>query len=207
VAWSLDHVGWTKVGMEDLTGVGALFEESYAIFHRLGHSWGMAMSLHHQGLAELARGRHTTALDRLNDGLKIFDELSNRWGVATSLYHLGQLALAMGGHERARLCFERSLTHIQARGHRLGPARALEGLACLAVREEQLGRAACLFGACEATAEVTIVHVSPFERRSRDRHIAIVRERLDPATLEAQWQAGRAMSVLEVTEYALAGPR
>ena len=54
VAWSLDHLGDARLNMADHGRADALFAESLAIFRRLGHAWGTAISLHHQGLAALA---------------------------------------------------------------------------------------------------------------------------------------------------------
>ena len=161
------------------------------------------MSLHHQGLAQLARGRHVEAKELLQQGLSLFDELSNKWGISATLYHLGQLALVTGDRGRARWCFDRSLSLIQGRGQRQLQARALDGLGCLAVLEGDDGRAARLFGAVEATARTTPFQTSPFEQRNRARSEALLRERLDPAVLDREWRAGREMTGTEITDYAL----
>ena len=65
-----------------------------------------------------------------------------------------------------------------------------------------------MFGAAEALSEMTS-GLDPDEQQAATRNIALLRERLDPATLEARWAEGRALdweqAVEEAVEEALAG--
>jgi hypothetical protein len=66
-------------------------------------------------------------------------------------------------------------------------------MAAVALSNGALDRAARLCGAVEALLEVTR-ELDPDEHLLHERMIAALRERLDPATLEARWAEGRALS-------------
>ena len=45
VAWSLDHLGWAAVGLDDLSGVEPVFEESFSLFRRSRGAPGRTVTL------------------------------------------------------------------------------------------------------------------------------------------------------------------
>jgi dsRNA-specific ribonuclease len=69
----------------------------------------------------------------------------------------------------------------------------LEGLAGVAVAQQQLGHAARLLGAAETLRVATGAPLSPRERVRYDRDMSTVRAGLGEATLAAAWATGRAM--------------
>ena len=106
------------------------------------------------------------------------------------------------GHPRGDL-FERNLVLATALGNVDGAAYALEGLIAIAVLEHDIERAGVLTGAAEAVRQLTgmgeqatIVTFEPFVE-------SVLATDAAPA-FESARARGRAMTVREATEYALA---
>jgi predicted ATPase/transcriptional regulator with XRE-family HTH domain len=186
VAWSLDHVGSAILELGSYGMAEQHFAEALVIFRRLRHSWGMALALHHLGLSALALGRCTDARGVFDEALAIFTELDNSWGVAICLLYLGHVALDSGEHDTAEANFAQALHASYAQADRPGAARALAGLASLAVSEGNLVRAAQLFRRAETLAEASGIRMNPATRARYERDTELVRSMLGsgpPATL------------------------
>ncbi|HEX6518869.1 MAG TPA: tetratricopeptide repeat protein, partial [Streptosporangiaceae bacterium] len=174
VAWSLDHVGSATLELGGYALAEQHFAEGLVIFRRLRNSWGMALALHHLGLSALALGRYTDAHDQFDEALAIFTELDNSWGVAICLLYLGHVALASGQHTAAGY-FTQALQASDAQADRPGAARALAGLASLAVSEGNLVRAARLFRRAETLAEASGIRMNPATRARYERDTELIR--------------------------------
>jgi DNA-binding CsgD family transcriptional regulator len=114
---------------------------------------------------------------------------------------LGLVALALGQPQRGQALalesFQKSLEFHNTRGASV----SLDALACIAVSQGEVRQAARLFGAAEGLrlpigdfAQATI-------RADRDKGIATVRNHLGNRAFEAQYAAGRAMSVDAIVDY------
>jgi hypothetical protein len=97
-------------------------------------------------------------------------------------------------------------------GHRGGLARCLEVLAFIANSQAPsspdessayLKRAARLLGAAEALREASQSEMTPEERTEYDREVTALRAKLDPATFNAAWAEGRAMTIEQAIEFAI----
>jgi predicted ATPase/DNA-binding XRE family transcriptional regulator len=205
IAWSLDHLGNTALGLGDYSRALSLFEESSAIFRELRHAWGTAICLHHEGMAALAVGDLRRAGDCFGDSLTRFVELANHWGVATSLEHLGYVALSTRELKQARDYILRSLDLSYAEEDRVGVARGLAGLASVAVAEQDMVRAACLFGGAEVLAQASGIRMDPVVLAIHRRDVHVVRHRLGRLSVARAWANGRQMGVDELMRMARAG--
>ena len=139
----------------------------------------------------MARGDHAAARTRLRDGMVLFTELANGWGIATSLNHLGHIALAGCEHRQAEEYFAQSLNWSHAEDDREGAARALAGLASVAVADRDLRRAAYLFGSAEALAETSGIRMDPVALSLYRQDVAAVRGRLGDESVRRAWERGR----------------
>jgi non-specific serine/threonine protein kinase len=86
-----------------------------------------------------------------------------------------------------------------------GVAECLERLGGVAGGQGHLERAARLLGAAEAVREAIGAAALAQDRTDDDRNVAIVRSRLDEKRLNMAWAEGRAMTLEQAIEYALAG--
>jgi predicted ATPase/DNA-binding XRE family transcriptional regulator len=204
IAWSLDHLGYAALYLDDAGRALELFEESSRIFQRLQHTWGSAISLHHQGLTLMARGEHALSLERLGEGLARFEELGNSWGIAQSYYHLGHGALRTADHPGAEEYFRRSLALSQVEEDRTGVVRSLAGLGSVAVARGRFARAAYLFGAVDAFAEVHLLRQTPLESTVHERDVAAVRSWFAAGGDRSAWSEGRSVPLPSVLTYAMA---
>jgi len=78
----------------------------------------------------------------------------------------------------------------------------LEGLGKIAVTQNDLERAARLFGAAEGMREKMGTPIPPVQRGDYDAHIQILREKMG-TTFEWSWGQGRAMTMGEAMAHAL----
>jgi DNA-binding CsgD family transcriptional regulator len=124
--------------------------------------------------------------------------------VRETLINLGLAALGRGDHGRAISSFERSLAMSQSAGRKPSLINALEGMASLAGAQGDAPRAARLWGAAEAGREATSIALPPGDRALHEPYLASARSRLGVAAWEEALSKGRAMSLDEAAEYALA---
>ncbi|HEV8338541.1 MAG TPA: hypothetical protein VGR25_02655 [bacterium] len=83
-------------------------------------------------------------------------------------------------------------------------ARALEGLAILAVEDRQPARALRLAGAAAVLREGAGTHLPPTTEAEHARAFDQARIALGPETGEAAWSGGRSMTLEQAVAYALA---
>jgi DNA-binding NarL/FixJ family response regulator len=97
------------------------------------------------------------------------------------------------------------LQHARSHGDPWIAARALGGLANIALAGGRAERAARLLGAKAALDEVTDGHIHPRERADQARMVAAARAALGEEKFAAVWAAGRLLSLEQATAEALAG--
>jgi hypothetical protein len=114
------------------------------------------------------------------------------------------MVLRGGDYQRALALFQESLVLRKMLGGREGVARSLAELASVALAQARPERAARLFGAAEAMREMVNVPLPPADRVDYDRQLAVLRIDLDETTFAAAWAEGRAMTLEQAIEYALA---
>jgi predicted ATPase/class 3 adenylate cyclase len=123
--------------------------------------------------------------------------------IIDNLRKLGFALQAQGDLRRAVSHFRDSIELARPHRYRRAIAANLYGLAGVVLDQGDLEQAARLFGAAEALSEMTS-GLFPDEHYLVKRNIASLREKLDPATLEARWAAGRALDWEQAADEALA---
>ncbi|MGH2426394.1 MAG: hypothetical protein ACRDF1_08955, partial [bacterium] len=114
------------------------------------------------------------------------------------------LAWTQHEYERAADLFRQSLVLRRELKDKRGIATSLVGLAAVATLQEQLERAAILFGAAEALRESIEVALPPFIRKDYEGLVATARDKLPAATFQSSWARGRAMDQDQAIDHALA---
>jgi tetratricopeptide (TPR) repeat protein len=180
------------------------YEESLAIRRKRGNRWGIAWSLVHLGRLARQEGEYerATALDQ--ESLALFRETGDAGSVAWTSYELGKLHQAQADYPAARSCYEEALS--LGREMILNPSlpHFLEAVASLAVAQGGAERAARLYGAAECSREAKGTPLTPSERQEYERCVAAARAALGEESFAAAWSKGRAMSLEQATDYALA---
>ena len=118
--------------------------------------------------------------------------------------HLGYALLYQGDLAEAAIKLRASLSGNLALGDKQAVAACLAAFAALAMLRDDLSRAARLFGASEAISQSIHTPLMSSDVEQVRRNVAALRARLDELTLNAGWAAGRAMTLEQAVDNALA---
>ena len=179
-------------------------EESLVILHERGDKWRLARSLNTLGELVRTEGDYAAARSFYEQSLTLRRELGDEWGVANSLINLGYVACSQGDYRQAATLIRECLLLCQKPGDKRGISYCLALLARVTGDTGQPERAARLFGAAEALREAIHVRLEYVDRIEEDRNIDAVRTQLDEAAFAAAWAEGRAMTLEQAVDYALA---
>jgi predicted ATPase/class 3 adenylate cyclase/DNA-binding CsgD family transcriptional regulator len=203
-ALTLDCWGSAASRQGDYDLASSLFAESAALFRDQGSRWEVYGPVSGLGVVAAARGDDVRAKALLEEGLAMARETGRKAAILTATLRLGRIAFAQGDRERAAALFKESLVLRKERGDKDGIAACLDALAGVAVTQERPERAARLFGAADVLRETIHTVVPPAQRAEYDRHMSTLRAHLDETALGAAWAAGRAMTLEQAIEDALA---
>lgn len=133
LAWALHHLALPMRRTSASTCL-ALHDESRALFHRLGHAWGEALTTCYGGIPlAFDATLQAEAERRLTDGLGQFERLGDRWGSTVADQYLSVMALRRGDLAVGQLHAERVLQAADDAGDGFRRASALHQLARLAI--------------------------------------------------------------------------
>jgi hypothetical protein len=203
VAEALSTTGLVALGQERYEEGLAYLEESVDVFLELGRRRAAGSTLGFAATAPLMRGDTARARRLAERALSLAREPGGARDVVCSALHpLAAVARAEGDNERATRLLEESLTISVEIGDEGNVAYCLEGLAAIAADEDELDRAARLWGATEAlleTIEAPPTYPHALYRPLHRRQVSDARDRLE----EEAWAQGRAMTIERAVEYAL----
>jgi predicted ATPase len=226
IARSLTFLGIIRVHLGDHEGARVLQEESLAIVRELGVSGQIEDTLGALADAAYERGDEEAAQSWYEERLALAREMGSAWAVAESLYYLGLVARNRGEGSRAATLWSESLVISRRLGDKNRLSECLEGLASMALPPAHIGsartdrgshesqprsevpvsalRAARLYGAAAALREVVGAPGGVKQRAEYERHLADARALRDSGALAAAWEEGRAMSLDQAIDLALA---
>ncbi len=169
-----------------------------------GDGWSLAMALNELGDIERARGAHASAGPLYRESAAVFADLG--LGDQPSLVHnLGYVELAAGNQADAAACFTRALIQFRRLGARRGMAECVIGLGCVAAAGGRPADAARLFGAGEVALKALRTHLWPSNLPDYDHWVARARASRTEEQFARDLAQGRALSLDEAAERALAG--
>ena len=155
------------------------------------------------GNLALAEGDYSKAQRLLSRHIELLDPTNKNW-LSTAARGLGYALLYQGQYAEAARWLRESLVDNRALGQQLAVAACLAAFGALGVACDDLVRAARLFGASEAITEAIHTPLLCSDVKQVDRNVVVLRERLADDILNAEWAAGRAMTLEQAVEYALA---
>jgi ATP/maltotriose-dependent transcriptional regulator MalT len=156
------------------------------------------------GEVAFAEGNPARAEQLFNESEAFLRAAGSRWNLAANLSIRAVTTAMRGDHARSIALLRESLA-LAVRLHDTQiAAYCLEGLAGASAMLGEGPRAARLFGTAEALRERTgsVIGLATL-RELRERHLAALRARFDADALEAEWSAGREMTLERAVEYAL----
>jgi predicted ATPase/DNA-binding CsgD family transcriptional regulator len=183
IAFTLRHQGRCAAELGDLTRAAQLAQESMEVSRSLGAKRDIAESYKDLGHAALLAGDARQAIEMLHAAISMLRELRDGWLIALCLHDLAAVKTLEGTR----------VADPHATRHRRPDQAAHRFL-----------EAARLFAAAGTLREMAgIVFPLPY-RAASERDLAILREQLGEARFEQAWADGRAMSLEQAVEYAMA---
>jgi tetratricopeptide (TPR) repeat protein len=188
----------------DVARAKALLEESLPIVQEVGNAFTLAYVHQHLGRIAEKEGDYQRARALFEEALTITRQVGNKEHIPALQYRLASLSLRRGDLERAAALFRESLLLRRERGDKAGLAASLSGLAAVSCAQGDYQQAARLFGATEALCETLALHRALFDQPDNDNSVASTRAAFGDAAFTAAWAEGRAMTLEQAVEYALA---
>ena len=130
--------------------------------------------------------------------------LGDKWGIANSLNGLADLLLHQGALGSVRALLDESLALNLEIGDQTAIAYCLEDYAGLAAGCMQPDRALRLSSSAVALREAIGAPLPPAQQIALDRLLEPARRALSEAEQSAAWEQGRAMTIEQAIDYALA---
>ena len=206
VAFCLHGLGFAANGLGDHALAGSLFEESLDIAREIDDLWLIAFALHFTAVGTSFRGDHELARLQFEETIDLLRKgIGSAQGKAFSLFHLGRIARLQGDYATAQAQHAEGMRIFWGMGDRRGLGYSLSGFACLALAEEELERAAWLFGAADSIREQLGSLLEAILQAEYEHAKALTRELLGEEDFNAAWSGGYAMSIEDAVQYALAG--
>jgi DNA-binding SARP family transcriptional activator len=158
------------------------------------------------GLGDVAfhKGDYAEARIRYTEALALFREASNQRLIGRALGQLGRIACREGDLVAAATLCGEALTIRRTIGHKPGMIFILDqGYVELALATGQPVIAARILGAVASARKAIVRPRDPMEARQLEPFLKRLQEQLGEAAMSAAWAEGEAMSLEEVTAYAL----
>ena len=200
IAMSLNERGLLASHEGAFVTARRLLNESLAIKRELGDERLIANALLNLGLVAGWEGDYVGASGLARGSLELFRSRGDQMGVASATGNLAHAAMHLGRLDEARSLQIESLRLFHERYDADGLAEGIERLGMLANARSDHSAAARLFGLAAVLREKAGTLPALFDRAVLERELSATRDRLDPATFDAEWQSGREMSVDEAIE-------
>jgi non-specific serine/threonine protein kinase len=204
MAAAMGNLGLTAQDRQDVAQALACFQQAQALYAAGGDRRGIAVSLGSRAHLARQEGATQEAVGLVEEALATFREVGDPRGTANALAELGHARIALRQPEESMHCFREALELRRSLGNTLGIAECLEGFAAAAAARRQVRRAARLLGAAAALRETSGAPLPSAERKQVEGVVRRIEERLNPDALTREQSAGRAMTLAQAVEYALA---
>ncbi|HEY6570925.1 MAG TPA: tetratricopeptide repeat protein, partial [Candidatus Limnocylindrales bacterium] len=202
-AVSLTNLGLVERDAGRPEAAAQAFEEAIEIWERTGDPQRVSVGLHNAALLDLDCGRLDEAAGKLTRAHDIARDLGDRTEMAYALADLVRVDVERGDLDGAAEALAGSLPRAAAIGAKIIVPLALEGAAGLAAARGDDVLAIRLWAAAAADRALTGFANMPADERLVDARMSEARERLDPATVDAAWTDGGALTIEAAIEDAM----
>jgi len=203
-AEALRHRGHVESRKGDYARATAMLEDAFDRLRSGGYRRGAAYAIRHLAMVKQYQNEFAQAENLLNEALAQFQDLGDKEGVTYTLSALASVCRRAGDLERAAACYRDSLTRAHEIGMNWAIVECLYGLGAIRAARGRPHKAAHLFGAgaklCEA-AQLSLPHA---EQIDYDGVAAAVRRALGESAYARAISEGRAMTLGQAIEAALA---
>ena len=154
IAFSLHGLGFAANGLGEHAQAGPLFTRGLEIAREIDDKWLISFTLHFIAIGTSFQGNYELAHVQFEECIQLIKGGNgNAQGIAFSLFHLGRIARLQGDYTLANTNHVEGIQMFWQMGDRRGIGYSLAGFACLAFAQEEIERAARLFGAVDSIRE------------------------------------------------------
>lgn len=204
VSYSLHLLGEIARDQGNYSRARQFLEKSLALSRELADKWEIGLNLGTLAEIALRQGEYELASTLCEESLALWRELGDKRMLGVSTHKLGLAACGKGDQTLARDLLQKALRLLLELRDRYKITQILEGLAKIASAEGNAERAARILGAAEALRQAANLPLPPSERTDYEHDITALRAKLDEAAFSNVWAEGRAMTMEQAVEYALA---
>ncbi|MDP9291400.1 MAG: adenylate/guanylate cyclase domain-containing protein, partial [Verrucomicrobiota bacterium] len=141
----LGFIGFAERSEGHLVAAHAHFDQAHKIAREENDEKLMAVAISGLGNVAADEGDLEKAAELKQRSLEIYRRLGDKWVIGLISWSAGRVAVLRGDYESARAFFAENITISQELGNKWSMPYALEGLADIAIAEEEFERAACLY--------------------------------------------------------------
>jgi non-specific serine/threonine protein kinase len=195
--WALNYQGRMVMLLGDYQRATTLLEQVLPVHRQHGDLHGVGWALCYLGEIQQQQGDYVRAVALFEESLAAFQDLQDKYGISYQLWHLANTVRDQRNYMQAKQLYRESLHVRHALLDKRAIAECFEGLAEVAVAEEQPVRAARLFGAAHWLRETIGTPLHALWRPAQERGVANARTALGEDAFAAAWAAGQAMELEE----------
>ena len=201
---SLSSMGWDHytfgivyLAMGDIPSARQYFEQAFELFNKTEHKANIGYATIGVGLMDCYQNNAAQGIEKIEKGM---DGVRGEY-----LEDASELVPALGhalwlnkNLPRAHQAYRDAIIEFRNAGNNIHIPECLEGLAKIAVAQNQLERGARLFGAAEAMREKMGTPIPPIQRRDYEAHVQSL-----GTAIALSWSRGREMTMDEAIALAL----
>ncbi len=204
IARALMILGIAAASLGDLEKAEGLTAECLAHSQEAGDKADIGYALNGSGEVARGRGDYDAARSFYEKSLTINREVGGKRAIAVTLLNLAAVELVQGDHRRGETLLRESLDISRELKHREGIAVGLVGFAGVAIAKGQQDRAARLLGATDVLLSTLGLRLDQSDQVEYKSYFDAARTALGDAAFAATRAEGRAMTLEQAIEYALA---
>lgn len=204
MASTLGNLGVVIQHKNDFATARRYYEESLKIYRELGSKRFISLTLHRMGSLAHMQEDFETSRTLHQESLAIRKELGDPINSSWSLYHLGRAARYLNDFEKARDYHCESLKNFEKLEIKQGLLFNLRGLTALATSQHDFIKAIKLGSACEQLRLSIGFVFPPNEEAEFNLYLKEIKNFLGELRFAQLWEEGRALTVPETIELALA---
>ncbi len=195
IVFSLHKLASAEFMQTNLEATQALVEEGIAIAREINDSYEIATLANLLGEIARIREDYETAQIHYEEVLGIAQTGSFEPLILLSMINLGAVTCVLGDYSRSRKLGQESLRLAHKLGDHLSLGYSFERIAALGVIGGAMEKAVRLKGSMDTIYEDTGYEVEEVDRIFLERYLKTAREAIGQNAFEAEYTAGRAMSI------------
>jgi predicted ATPase/class 3 adenylate cyclase len=203
IAATLVDLGILIANRGDTEKAKRLLRESRSISHELGETREEARAIGNLGALAWEEGDYEDAARFFGEAIPLLEKVEDVRGIAVSSNGVGRAAALLQRRADAIPYLRRSLVLAHTLGDQHEASLALEGLAMVALQNDEPGRATQLLAQADALRRAVATFATPKEHEEFEHAVNVVRAQLEPAAFDLAWSRGTAMTQDEAVAYAL----